>query len=196
MNPSGPHDAPAVPVRSVSVTVIGGAPLIDAISTSFTLRKPTLLPSGEKNGVLAPSVPGTAIAWSWLRARIKSRDRGPPMYASRDPSGEMATRPDQGAPGAIASVESIARVDRTTCFAGAGRIQPQIAPAEIRMTSTITAYNTVLSRRLCSLPCGVEVVTDGVTDGVCGDTAGRLNAAARSSISASGSISSSCRTSS
>src|SRR5467141_259400 len=102
MNPSGPHDAPAVPVRSVSVT----------------LRKPTLLPSGEKNGVLAPSVPGTAIAWSWLRARIKSCDRGPPMYASRDPSGEMATRPDQGAPGAIASVESIARVDRTTCFAG------------------------------------------------------------------------------
>src|SRR2546428_552545 len=167
-----------------------------------SLRKPTLLPSGEKNGVLAPSVPGTAIAWSWLRARIQSCDRGPPMYASRDPSGEMATRPDQGAPGAIASVESVARVDRTTCFAGAGRIQPQIAPAEIRMTSTITAYNTVLSRPLRSLPCGVEVATDGVTDGVCGDTArstvaggaGRLKDAARSSISESRAISSSCRT--
>src|SRR3989454_5709326 len=93
------------------------------------------------------------------------------MYASRDPSGEMATRPDQGAPGAIASVESIARVDRTTCFAGAGRIQPQIAPAEISMTSTITAYNTVLSRRLRSLPSNVPAATDGGTDGVCGDTA-------------------------
>src|SRR5213593_1374440 len=66
------------------------------------------------------------------------------MYASRDPSGEMATRPDQGAPGAIASVESIARVDRTTCFAGAGRIQPQIAPAEIRMASTITVLYAVI----------------------------------------------------
>src|SRR5258705_6953878 len=116
------------------------------------------------------------------------------MYASRDPSGEMAMRPDQGAPGAIASVESIARVDRTTCFAGAGRIQPQIAPPEMRMASTITAYNIVLSRRLCSLPRGVEVATDGVTDGVGGDIAGRLKDAARSSIPESGSISSSCRT--
>src|SRR5258708_13274640 len=117
MNPSGPHDGPDVPVSSVSVTVIGDAPLIDAICTSFTLRKPTLLPSGEKNGVLAPSVPGTAIAWSWLRARIKSCDRGPPMYASRDPSGEMATRPDQGAPAAIASVEPTASADPTTSSA-------------------------------------------------------------------------------
>src|SRR5436309_14342521 len=121
---------------------------------------------------------------------------GPPMYASRDPSGEMARRPDQAELGAIASVESIASMDLTTCFAGAGRSQPQIAPPEIRMASTITAYNTVLSRRMCSLPCGVEVATDGVTDGVCGEIAGRLKDAARSSISASGSISSSCRTSS
>src|SRR5213596_613761 len=116
------------------------------------------------------------------------------MYASRDPSGEMATRPDQGAPGAIASVESIARVDRTTCFAGAGRSQPQIAPAEISMASAITAYNTVLSRRLRSLPCGLEVARDGGIDRPCAETAGstiaviagRLNAAARSSISKSG----------
>src|SRR6267378_5710172 len=156
-----------------------------------SLRNPTCLPSGEKNGVATPSVPGTAMAWSWLRARIKSCDRGPPMYARRDPSGEMATRPDQGVLGAIASVESIASMDRTTCFAGAGRSQPQIAPAEISMASAITAYNTVLSRRLRTLPCGVEVATDGVTDGVCGETArstvaviaGRLKVAARSSIS-------------
>src|SRR5204863_2855455 len=148
-----------------------------------SLRKPTRRPSGEKNGLVAPSVPGTATAWSWLRARIRSCDRGPPMYASREPSGEMARRPDQAVLGASASVESIASMDRTTCFAGAGRSQPQIAPPEISMASTITAYNTVLSRRLCSLPCGVEVTTDGVTDGVCGDTArftvaligGRLN---------------------
>src|SRR5437016_10084693 len=108
------------------------------------------------------------MAWSWLRARIKSCERGPPMYASRDPSGEMARRPDQAELGAIASVESIASMDRTTCFAGAGRSQPQIAPPEIRMASTITAYNTVLSRRMCALPCGVEVATDGVTDGEIG----------------------------
>src|SRR3989442_14925878 len=103
----------------------------------------------------------------------------------------MATRPDQPVLGTIASLESIASVYRTTCFAGAGRSQPQIAPAEIRMASTITAYNTVLSRRLCSLPCGVEGAADGVTDGVCGETAratvaggaGRLKDAARPSIS-------------
>src|SRR6266568_8211839 len=145
---------------------------------SFTLRKPTLLPSGEKNGVLAPSVPATAIAWSWLRARIMSCDRGPPMYASRDPSGEMATRPDQGAPGAIASVESIARVDRTTCFAGSGRIQPQIAVTEISMASTIRAYNTLLSRRLRSLTLGVDAATDGMTDGLSGTAERCLGAAA------------------
>src|SRR2546430_8166931 len=133
-----------------------------------SLRNPTCLPSGEKNGVVALSVPGRAMAWSWRRGRIKSCDRGPPMYASRDPSGEIAIRPDQGVLGTIASVESIARVDRTTCFAGAGRIQPQIAVAEIRMASPITAYNTLLSRGLRSLPCGVEVATDGVTDGGCG----------------------------
>src|SRR6267378_3437186 len=146
MNPSGPHDAPAVPVRSVSVTVIGGAPLIDAISTSFTLRKPTLLPSGEKNGVLAPSVPGTAIAWSWLRARIKSCDRGPPMYASRDPSGEMATRPDQPVLGTLASPESIVSIYRNTRFAGARRSHPQIPVAEISMTTVTTADNATPSR--------------------------------------------------
>src|SRR2546422_781115 len=42
------------------------------------------------------------MAWSWLRARIQSCDRGPPMYASRDPSGEMARRPDQAVLGVIA----------------------------------------------------------------------------------------------
>src|SRR5207249_8592061 len=158
-----------------------------------SLRNPTCFPSGEKNGVVAPSVPGTAMAWSWLRGRIKSCDRGPPMYASRDPSGEIAIRPDQGVLGTIASVESIARVDRTTCFAGAGRIQPQIAVAEIKMASPITAYNTLLSRGLRSLPGGVEVATDGVTDGVGGERArvtvaviaGRLNITARHASSES-----------
>src|SRR5438046_10106163 len=100
------------------------------------------------------------MAWSWLRGRIKSCDRGPPMYASRDPSGEMATRPDQGVLGAIASVESIASMDRTTCFAGAGRRQPQIAPAEISMASAIREYNTVLAWRLAHMALG-EARTEG-----------------------------------
>src|SRR6059036_1469190 len=128
-----------------------------------SLRKPTLRPSGEKNGEVAPSVPGTAMAWSWLRARIKSCERGPPMYASRDPSGEMARRPDQAVLGAIASVESIASTDRTTCFADAGRSQPQIAVAEIRMASAITVYDTAFSRRVRSLTFGPDAATDGVT---------------------------------
>src|SRR5437867_7842439 len=143
-----------------------------------SLRNPTCLPSGEKNGVVAPSVPGTAMAWSWLRGRIKSCDRRPPMYASRDPSGEMATRPDQGVLGAIASVESIASMDRTTCFAGAGRSQPQIAVAEISRTSAITAYNTIVSRRLRSLTVGVDAATDDVTNGLSEAAARCLGAAA------------------
>src|SRR5690348_17475920 len=100
------------------------------------------------------------------------------MYASRDPSGEMARRPDQGSPGAIASAESIARVDRTTCFVGAGRIQPQIAVAEIRMASPITAYNTLLSRGLRSLTSSADAATDGVTDGLTGAAERCVGAAA------------------
>src|SRR5438309_10240147 len=103
------------------------------------------------------------MAWSWLRARIKSCERGPPMYASRDPSGEMARRPDQAVLGAIASVESIASMDRTTCFGGAGRSQPQIPPAEIRMACSVTAYNPLLSPRLLSLTFGVDAAMDGVS---------------------------------
>jgi len=77
-------------------------------------------------------------------------------------------RPDQGVLRTIASVESMTQVYRTTCFDGAGRIQPQIAVAEIRMTSAIMAYNTILSRRLRSLTFGVDAATDGVTDGLSG----------------------------
>src|SRR5439155_23849811 len=108
----------------------------------------------------------------------------------------MATRPDQPVLGTIASLESIASVYRTTCFAGAGRIQPQIAVPETSMASAITAYNTVLSRRLRSLTFGVDAATDGVTDGLSGAAerclgaaasviALRLNAAARSAIASS-----------
>jgi hypothetical protein len=61
MNPSDPHEAPATPVNE-SDTWIGGPPLRGAIHTLFSLRNPTLLPSGEKKGVHALSVPGIAVA--------------------------------------------------------------------------------------------------------------------------------------
>src|SRR5438105_15173262 len=38
----------------------------------------------------------------------------------------------------------------------------QIPPAEIRMASTVTAYNPLLSRRLRSLTFGVDAAMDGV----------------------------------
>src|SRR6266550_8304458 len=109
MKLSCPQDAPAVPV-SASVTVIDGPPLIDAILSFLSSRNPTRLPSGEKNGEVTPSVPGTAVACSWLVGRIRSCDRGPPMYASRDPSGESSMRADHDAPLIIASVESTTSV--------------------------------------------------------------------------------------
>ena len=62
-------------------------------------------------------------------------------------------------------------MDRTTCFAGAGRIQPQIAAAEISMASPITAYNTLRSRGLRCLTSSVGAVTDGVTDLLSGGVA-------------------------
>src|SRR5204863_6299272 len=71
---------------------------------------------------------------------------------------------------------------------------------ETTMATAITAYNTVLWRRLRSVTGGVDTATDGVIDGDFGTAAsvvaGRLRVAARSAISASGSISSSWRTSS
>src|SRR5438874_1926633 len=84
------------------------------------------------------------MAWSWLRARIRSCERGPPMYASRDPSGEMARRPDQAVLDAIAAGYSIASMDRTTCLAGEGRTQPHIAPPELSTASTVPADHTVV----------------------------------------------------
>src|SRR5882672_798724 len=66
-------------------------------------------------------------------------------------------RPDQGVLRTIASVESITQVYRTTCFDGAGRIQPQMAAPVIRIASGITAYSIALSRWLPFLPFAVGV---------------------------------------
>src|SRR5690348_6949906 len=71
----------------------------------------------------------------------------------------MATRPDQGVLGTIASAESITQVNRTTCFDAEGRIQPRIAAPEIRIARAVTAYNSVRSRPralFLTVPAGAE----------------------------------------
>jgi len=85
------------------------------------------------------------------------------MYASRDPSGEMATRPDQGAPGAIASVESIARVDRTTCFAGTDASNPERGSRNQHGEPDHDVQHPPIARPR-SLTSSVDAATDRVTD--------------------------------
>ncbi len=55
---SGPHSAPIGFGTSVSVT--GPCPSSETLRTSLSAKKPTHRPSGEKNGLYAPSVPGSA----------------------------------------------------------------------------------------------------------------------------------------
>ena len=76
--------------------------------------------------------------------------------------------PDHDEPFAIASVESITNLDRTTDFDEEGRIQPQIPPPDIRIAIGITAYSAILSRRRPFLPSNVLPVTDGATDRLVG----------------------------
>src|SRR6266478_6496406 len=170
MNPSGPHDAPASPF-SVSDTVIAGPPAIDAIRTLLSSRKPTCLPSGEKNGVNIPSVPGIAVACSSSRDRIRSGDLGPPKYASRLPSGESARRPAQDGAFAIAPVESTISVLRKTGLDVSGLIQPQMAAPVIRIASGITAYSIALSRWLPALPFTVAAAMRGADERLGGTSA-------------------------
>src|SRR6267143_6482091 len=171
MKSSGPHDAPATPVSVSSATVIVGPPLTDTIRILYNSRKPTFLPSGEKNGVVTPSVPGIAVACSWSRDRIRSCALGPPMYARVEPSGESAMRPDPDGPFAIASVESTTSLLRTTGFAEAGRIQPRIAAPVIRIASGITAYSANLSRRRVLPGFNVVATAESATAGLGGTSA-------------------------
>src|SRR5437016_13464710 len=88
------------------------------------------------------------------------------MYASREPSGESAMRPDHDQPLAIASVESTTNLYRTIGFDEDGRIQPQIAAPDIRIAIGITVYSAILSRRRLFLPSNVLPAAGGVTDGL------------------------------
>jgi hypothetical protein len=58
---------------SLSVTV--GAPSSEAIATAVPfLMKPIRRPSGEKNGLEAPSLPAIGVALSWSSRRSQRRD--------------------------------------------------------------------------------------------------------------------------
>ena len=92
MKPSYPHAAPGPPTP-VDVTVVGGPPasaatLISALPGA-PLMKPTRKPSGEKNGLKAPSVPISSTGSSWSRDRTKRRPVSP-TYTSFEPSGDAA----------------------------------------------------------------------------------------------------------
>src|ERR1041385_26558 len=101
MKPSYPHAAPPKST-SESITVVGGPPSRDSTLTAVLLRggtpgtmNPRREPSGEKNGLTAPSVPPNGDPRSWSRAG--SHNRVPPsgvapVYPGRSPPGEIASR--------------------------------------------------------------------------------------------------------
>ena len=92
MSPPAPHDAPLASILSASV--ITGPP---AVSTRFILpraKKPMALPSGEKKGPAAPSVPAIDRASFAASERTQSMSGPSPLRAQKAtylPSGDTAS---------------------------------------------------------------------------------------------------------
>ena len=81
------HTGDASPIRN------GGPPPTDTLKSPSPAKKPTHSPSGEKNGALAPSVPGIAAESKRSSGLRNNRVRPPPSsaeYTMRAPSGESA----------------------------------------------------------------------------------------------------------
>ena len=127
MYPSSPQSPEVVLALSVSVTV--GAPASDAIRTAVpSLRNPIRWPSGEKNGLAAPSVPAIGVASSWSSRRSQRRfpPSAGPLYTSARPSGESAIRaPPVGSGGCSAWFGRSARLNWVS---EPGRAGPEPAP--------------------------------------------------------------------
>ena len=82
-------------VLALSVSVTVGAPASEAMRTCVpSLTNPIRWPSGEKNGLDAPSVPaiGVASSWSIRRSQRRLPPSPGPLYTSARPSGESAIR--------------------------------------------------------------------------------------------------------
>ena len=109
-----------------------GPPSSDTVrSFEPPTRNPTWRPSGEKNGVPAPSVPAIGVEVSWSCSRIQSRPprSAGPTYTRRFPSGEIATRFPDCVTGWSACSGGRKRLNRLTAGTGAGRSQPHKAAA-------------------------------------------------------------------
>src|SRR6185369_4743599 len=115
----------------LSERVSGGPPSSERIRTVRPFRmKPSWRPSGEKNGLTTPSVPGIGVgrSLSWSRSQRRVPPSAGPMYTSLVPSGEIAMLLAVG-DGRSASPGRSSRLNRLTIGAGFGRNQPQSAAA-------------------------------------------------------------------
>src|SRR5256885_2692245 len=65
----------------------------------------------------------------------------------------------------MASAESKARLDRTTCFEGAGRLQPHSQPTKNKIASALTPYS-IRRKRLLSSHGFDTTVEDGAKEGL------------------------------
>ncbi len=74
---------------SPRVIVVGVEPSSRTLRISLFATKPTHTPSGEKNGVVADSVPGSVVNSS--RSSLRNTSRFPAGIGSVRPSGESAT---------------------------------------------------------------------------------------------------------
>ena len=95
MVPSSPQ---APPRSSVTSHSSADAPPVTAIFLNLkSAENPIHSPSGEKNGLRAPSVPDNGVAWSWFMRRTKSCGfPASPLCATnaiRVPSGDITVAP-------------------------------------------------------------------------------------------------------
>ena len=128
-----------------------GAPSKEATRTEFPpLMKPIRPPSGEKNGLAAPSVPAMGVAVSWSSGRTQRRvpPSAGPEYTMRRPSGEMASRPPPLAiGGCMAWDDGSARLNWVSGSTGAGRSQPQSAATAETTATAPSAMRAAPGRR-------------------------------------------------
>src|SRR5689334_17150276 len=61
---SSPQLAPRTAPADASHSLMGAPPVTDTFCNPPPPTNPTHCPFGEKNGAIAPSVPGSAVSWS------------------------------------------------------------------------------------------------------------------------------------
>jgi hypothetical protein len=153
--------------------VVGGPPLTATFRSARWAKKPIHLPSGEKNGFDAPSVPATGIASSWFRARTYNCRRPPndALNAIDCPSGDQAIDVRLGRPSLVVSSVGSA----SSCSAGSvvtiERTTSRLGVDERRLTmmadaTTPSPIATAAAKTIGARIAGADRTVGGAVDAV------------------------------